>query len=229
MEIRAPYFDETPWDTLPVAQKDELMRRHATLVKKYPKNTRVPLDAQSAECFYLYKGQAKLFISNEAGIERLLYYVEEKNSCACGYPNITMTLETAGECEIYYVNMRQLMETLIYQEHLFDQFWASTHRRLGSMAERILDIGGCSNKGKICKLLYNLAQESTITEDGCIVIKRLPSRNDIAFFVGTYKTNVVKCLSNLEREQIIERDGKRLLIKDMDALAAIIAEEYQLQ
>lgn len=229
MEIRTPYFDETSFDLLPIGQKDQLMRQHVTTIKKFPKNTRIPLDAQDNEAFYLYKGKAKLFISNEAGIERLLYYVEEKNSCACGFPGITMTLETTEESEIYFLDIKKLLNALVYDEHLFDALWESTHRRLGSMAERILDIGGCSNKGKICKLLYNLAQESTIIENGNVVIRRLPSRQDIAFFVGTYKTNVVKCLSNLEKEAIITRDGKRLIINDLESLQRIIDEEYQLQ
>ncbi len=230
MEIHAPYFDETPWDKLPLAQKDQLMKKHAVSVRTYPKNTRIVLDAASGTSLYLYKGRAKIFIFNEVGIERLLFYLAPKNSCTCGYPNISMTLETTEECEIYFLDTKQLLNAIVYEEHLFDELWASTHRRLGIMAERILDIGGASNKGKICKFLYNLAQESTLaTEDGDIIIKRLPSRNDMAFFVGTHKANVVKCLTHLEKENIIVRDGKGLIVHDLDALKTIIDEEYQQQ
>ena len=230
MEIHAPFFDETPWDKLPLAQKDQLMQQNAAAIRIYPKNTRIVLDAVSGDSIYLYRGQAKIFIFNEAGIERLLFYLAPKNSCTCGYPNISMTLETTEECEIYFLNTQKLLNAIIYEYHLFDELWASTHRRLGIMAERILDIGGASNKGKLCKLLYNLAQESTLAdEDGSIIIRQLPSRNDMAFFIGTHKANVVKCLTHLEKDQIITRSGKGLLVHDLEALKTIIDEEYQQQ
>ena len=223
MEMHVPYFDETPLSDLDSAQKDALMKKYATTIRTYPKNTRLVLDAATGDSLYLYKGWAKIFIFNEAGIERLLFYLAPKNSCACGYPNISMTLETTEECEIYFFNSRQMLNALVYEEHLFDALWESTLRRLGIMAERILDIGGASNKGKICKLLYNLAQESTLaTPEGDIIVKRLPTRNDIAFYVGTHKANVVKCLTHLEKEHILSREGKGLIVHDRRRIPATI-------
>ena len=105
----SPFFDETPWDKLPLAQKDQLMQKNATTIRVYPKNTRIVLDAASGDSIYLYRGQAKIFIFNEAGIERLLFYLAPKNSCTCGYPNISMTLETTEECEIYFLNTKKMI------------------------------------------------------------------------------------------------------------------------
>lgn len=230
MEIHVPYFDETFHDTLPAKEKDVFMRKHASAIKKYPKNTRIVLDATSEYSLYLYSGLAKIFIFNEVGIERLLYYLKAKNSCVCGYPDVSMILETVEECEIYYLNTKKMLQSIVFDEHLINQFWDSTHRRLGIMAERILDIGGCSNKGKICKLLYNFAQASTLKdENGDIIIKRLPNRTDIALYVGTHKANVVKCLTQLEKDNIITRYGKGIIVNDMDRLKEIIQEEYYQQ
>ena len=65
MEIHAPYFDETPWDKLPLEQKDRLMQKNATAIRIYPKNTRIVLDAASGDSIYLNRGRAKIFIFNE--------------------------------------------------------------------------------------------------------------------------------------------------------------------
>lgn len=230
MDIPIPYFDETPQEPLSIAEKDSFMKKNASVIKKYPKNTRIILDAYSEDTFYLYSGLVKLFIFNEVGVERLLYYIKEKNSCVCGYPNVSMILETVEDCEIYFMNTKKMLQGIIYDEKLMNEFWESTHRRLGLMAERMLDIGGSSNKGKICKLLYNLARASTkVDENGNIIVKNLPNRNDMALYVGTHKANVVKCLTQLEKDHIITRQRKGIIVNDIEQLKAIIQDEYYQQ
>lgn len=230
MEIHVPYFDETPYDTLSPEEKERLMKKNAAVIKKYPKNTRLVLDASSEYSLYLHTGLAKIYIFNEMGVERLLYYLKEKNSCVCGYPNVSMILETVEDSEIYFLNTKQMLNGIVFDEHLINQLWESTHRRLGLMAERVLDIGGSSNKGKICKLLYNFAEASTLAdENGAIIVKRLPSRTDMALYVGTHKANVVKCLTQLEKDGIITRHGKGIIVDDMEQLKKIIQEEYYQQ
>lgn len=230
MEIHVPYFDETTHDTLPLEEKERFMKKNAAVIKKYAKNTKIVLDASSEYSLYLHSGLAKIYIFNEVGVERLLYYLKAKNSCVCGYPNVSMMLETVEDCEIYYLNTKQMLQGVIFDENLIAQMWDSTHRRLGLMAERVLDIGGSSNKGKVCKLLYNLAQASTRTDEhGNIIVKALPNRTDMALYVGTHKANVVKCLTQLEKDNIITRYGKGIIINDMELLKAIIQEEYYQQ
>ncbi|MBO4947962.1 MAG: Crp/Fnr family transcriptional regulator [Peptococcaceae bacterium] len=230
MDIHIPYFDETPQEPLSIVQKDAFMKKNASVIKKYPKNTQIILDASSEYSLYLYSGLVKLSIFNEVGVERLLYYLKEKNSCVCGYPNVSMLLETIEDSEIYYVNTKQMLQGIVFDEHLINQLWESTHRRLGLMAERVLDIGGSSNKGKICKLLYNLAQASTLTDEhDRIIVRQLPSRTDMALYVGTHKANVVKCLTQLEKNGIITRQGKGIIINNMEQLKTIIQEEYYQQ
>lgn len=230
MEIHVPYFDETTHDTLPLEEKERFMKKNAAVIKKYAKNTKIVLDASSEYSLYLHSGLAKIYIFNEVGVERLLYYLKAKNSCVCGYPNVSMMLETVEDCEIYFLNTKQMLQGVIFDENLIAQMWDSTHRRLGLMAERVLDIGGSSNKGKVCKLLYNLAQASTRTDEhGNIIVKALPNRTDMALYVGTHKANVVKCLTQLEKDNIITRYGKGIIINDMELLKAIIQEEYYQQ
>ena len=206
MEIHVPYFDETSHEPLSIEEKDAFMKRNASVIKKYPKNTKIILDAASENTFYLYSGLVKLSIFNEVGVERLLYYLKAKNSCVCGYPNVSMILETVEDCEIYFMNTKRMLQSIIFDEKLMNEFWESTHRRLGLMAERILDIGGISNKGKVGKLIYNLAQASTKKDaQGRIIVKSLPNRTDMALYVGTHKANVVKCLTQIGRASCRER------------------------
>lgn len=226
----SPYFDESPFETLPPPTKDELMRKYTTNIRHYPKNTTITLDPQVWTGFYLYKGCLKVFISNDLGIERLLFYLAEKNTCSCGYPNIPMILHTTEDCDIYFINTKQLLYDLVYDKKFFSNLWESSYRRLGIIAERLLDISGTNNKGKVCNFLYNLAQEShQTTPDGKLVIKKLPTRNDLALFIGSHKSNVIKILSALENDGIITPNGKGIIINDLDQLKTCIDESCYLQ
>jgi len=230
MDIHVPYFDETIQDAWSIAEKDAFMKKNAAVIKKLQKNTRIILDPASEYTLYLHSGLVKISIFNEVGVERLLYYLKEKNSCVCGYPNVSMILETVEDSEIYFLNTKQMLNGIVFDENLINQLWESTYRRLGIMAERMLDIGGSSNKGKVCKLLYNLAQASTrADENGNIIVKSLPNRTDMALYVGTHKANVVKCLTQLEKECVITRHGKGIIINDIEKLKTIIQEEYYQQ
>lgn len=230
MRIYIPYFDETPWDTLEKEEKDNLMRELSNEIVCYPPKKRVVLDATQGNTIYLYKGTAKIFIFNEMGVERLLFFMKEKNACACGYPNVPMILETVDECEIYYINTKKMLNALAYSQDMLEHLWDNMHRRLGLLAERLLDMGGASNKGKVCKLIYHLATVSTRTdENGGIIVEQLPNRTDIALYVGTHKANVVKCMAQLEKEQIISRVGKGLIVHDLDRLREVVLEEYYQQ
>ena len=230
MDIHVPYFDETIKDAWSIAEKDAFMKKNAAVIKKLKKNTRIILDPASEYTLYLHSGLVKISIFNEVGVERLLYYLKEKNSCVCGYPNVSMILETVEDSEIYFLNTKQMLKGIVFDENLINQLWESTYRRLGIMAERMLDIGGSSNKGKVCKLLYNLAQASTRTDEyGNILVKSLPNRTDMALYVGTHKANVVKCLTQLEKDCVITRHGKGIVITDIEKLKTIIQEEYYQQ
>ncbi|MDO4280339.1 MAG: helix-turn-helix domain-containing protein [Peptococcaceae bacterium] len=141
-----------------------------------------------------------------------------------------MTLETTEDCEIYYIDTRALLHYLVYEEHALDAIWESTYRRMSSMSERILDVSGATNKGQVCKFIYNLAMKSTQTTDsGQIVIKKIPTRNDFAFFIGSHKSNVIKVLKALEKEGVLSFDSNHLIINDIEELKEIIDEAYYVQ
>ena len=141
-----------------------------------------------------------------------------------------MILHTTEDCDIYFINTKQLLYDLVYDKKFFSNLWESSYRRLGIIAERLLDISGTNNKGKICKFLYNLAQEShQTTPDGKLVIKKLPTRNDLALFIGAHKSNVIKILSALENDGIITPNGKGIIINDLDKLKTCIDESCYIQ
>ena len=49
---------------------------------------------------------------------------------------------------------------------------------------------------------------------GQVVIKRLPYQQDIANMAGTSRETVSRMLKSLEEKGILEREGRRLILKD---------------
>lgn len=229
MTQELPYLNEN--DGLEVDQmQHQFMLKHSYCHKKYHKNDEIVMDYDLSTIIYVAKGQLKVFIANKQGVEKLLYYVEENNTFLGNYgakKDVFLRLVAANACEVYFLNAKTMIADVVFKENGLDALLESMENRICAMADNLLDLANCSNRGKICKFIQSLALNSTLMVAGYVFIKILPTREDIALFVGTHKVNVIKCLSQLEKDHIIKKHGKGLIVYDMAALEQIIAEEYR--
>ena len=231
MTSELPYLnDDNLNDAAAIDERDQFMLEHCYQKKKYKRNQQIILDPHANTVIYVHKGQLKVFVNNEQGVEKLLYYIAEGNSCLGNYnPNkdVFLTMVAASDCEVYLLDAKSVFEDVIFKHHSLDMLIDSMQNRICAMADNLLDLANCSNKGKIGKFIYSLAVQSNNTIDGKIFIGILPPREDIALFIGTHKVNVAKVLSQLEKEGLVSKYQKGLLVHDMAALKQMIAEEYR--
>ena len=61
-----------------------------------------------------------------------------------------------------------------------------------------------------------------------ILIENLPSRVDIASHIGVHRSNVTRYISNLEKDGIFEKVGKKLLVKEQKADISSVCPVYLL-
>lgn len=229
-----PYLDDKCQNgrTLDKHARELFMLEHTYMKRCYKKHEQIYLDLDKRTVIYLASGQLKIYASNEQGTEKLLYYLGEGNTCLGNYINenngVLLSMVAATPCLIYYLDIDTLLKTYMTRENAISNLMDQVEGRMSTMVHNLLDVASCSNKGKIGKLIYTLAERSTKSINGDILLKRFPTRSDIASFIGTHKSNVIKCLKELEREGIIEKYEKGYIIKDGQALEEIIAEEYNI-
>ena len=68
------------------------------------------------------------------------------------------------------------------------------------------------------KFLNFIADIFGVPEENTLVINEIPSLTDLAALINVHRTNVSTYINELEKMQIIERQKKALIIKDLQAL-----------
>lgn len=197
------------------------------LEKSYRKNELILVDFAQIVVIYVLQGALKVFICNDFGMKKLLYYVEEGCSCLANHheeEQVYLHLEAGMNCKVCFVEFLPLMTHICADKGNFAKMLYRISQQIAAIEANLLDLVSCSLKGRICKFIAALAEQSTLfTSDGAVILKKFPSRADIAQFTGIHKRNVIKCLSELQEQGIIKKENKRMIIVDFEQLKAEIA------
>lgn len=179
-------------------------------------------------CAFLHKGCLKVFFSTENGTERLMWFLEEGNLIPTGSgKSFCKRLVADVDSEILYITFDDIYQFVLQSKQNFFTIVEQYQKR------QILCIQGQlkeieeSSSVKILKFLYQSAALYGKKKKDGILVENLPSRSDIASHIGVHRSNVTRCISNLEKEGILEKIGKKLLVKDLDRLQELLEAELE--
>src|SRR5882672_6679592 len=91
------------------------------------------------------------------------------------------------------------------------------------LAQRLLELGARRVGDRVLGELVRMAYAVGAT-DNVVRIERVPSHREIADRVGTGRSEVTRELSRLARQGLIERQGRALLLRDVNALERLAGE-----
>ncbi len=91
------------------------------------------------------------------------------------------------------------------------------------LTDRVLDLGAQRVPWRIWAELLRLARLAGV-EANTARIERPPTHQEIASHVGTSREEVTRELSRLDREGLLERKGRALVLRDVVALERLIAD-----
>ena len=198
--------------------------------RKYKRHEEIKVNAPYSVILYVAAGQIKAYVYNEQGSEKLLYYADQDNVVLGNYcleTNICLRIVAASDCEVYFLETKTAIAALLKREGGLDRLIDGIDSRISAFVYNLLESAGNKQKGQICQLIYSLAMRSNRQIDGKIFLKQFPTRTDIALFIGTHKSNVIKYLKELEQAGVIEKHEKGYLINDMQKLERLIMDEYK--
>ncbi|MEH3085166.1 MAG: Crp/Fnr family transcriptional regulator [Xylophilus ampelinus] len=96
-------------------------------------------------------------------------------------------------------------------------------RRLGN---RVFDMSTLGVQGRLYVEILRMAQEAGI-RDNTARIERPPTHAAIASRVGTYREQVTRDLSVLARSGLLQKDGRALVVRDVEGIEARVEEMRQ--
>jgi Crp-like helix-turn-helix domain len=128
----------------------------------------------------------------------------------------------AAEREVYFViagMLRASAAAALLAEHaaVRGRVLSALSGAVRELTERLLELGAQPVQHRVCVELLRRARDAGIA-DNRARLEPAPTHYDIAARVGSSREHVTRELSSLARRGILERAGRRLVLRDVAAL-----------
>ncbi len=203
----------------------QLAEIHAkTAERLYHKETTIFLEGDPGVGFhYVQTGRVKIVKTSDDGREHIInmlgpgeLFAEVLLFNTAPYPATAVAVEDS--C-IGVIRNSELEKLVMQNNALALQLIRELSRRLLFAQEKIKKLALSDVKTRTAAVLLKLIeQQGTEHPQGGVAVSLDFSRQDLAALVGTTRETVTRVLSALKKEQIIEIDGHRITILDLEAL-----------
>lgn len=136
------------------------------------------------------------------------------------HPSYAEALETAMVCEIPLPNLDSLMDQL---PRLRQQMMRLMSQDIQADQQMMLLLNRKTAEQKLATFLSQLAQRYASRGFSANAFRLTMTRSDIGNYLGLTVETISRLLSKLDKEQLIQVDGKLISIKDAPALSRLAA------
>ncbi len=210
---------------------DELLQmiHNHTVERRFRKGTIIFLEGDKGEGFhYVKSGRVKVLRTSDDGREHIIkilgageIFAEVLMFNNMPYPATAVAVEPSCIGMIRNVDLEQLV---LGNNVLALQLIKALSQRLIYAQQKIKNLALNDVMFRTVEILLRLSQEQgSKLDSGVIEIALDLSRQDLASLVGTTRETVTRTLSSLKKDKIIDFDGNKIRILDMDYLIHLIS------
>ncbi|MBL4709832.1 MAG: Crp/Fnr family transcriptional regulator [Flavobacteriales bacterium] len=173
--------------------------------------------------FCVFDGKVKLSMMGPSGKEQIVRFAQKGdvmgyNSMLSRSP-LSATATVLEDAQVCLVPARYFFE-LIKKEPKFSlELLELTAKNWNQASRLITDMAQKTTKERLAEMLLWLKETFGLDEEDCIDVKL--SREEIANMVGTATEAVIRLLSELKKEKLIELQGKRIRLLDIHGLVVL--------
>ena len=166
-------------------------------------------------CYFLFSGIVKIFQTGVAGKDQIIRFGKEgdifgfrsviRNEAAC------TSVETMSDCILCYIPNTSLMHMITHSPSFAYEMMQIACKELGDANRYIREIAQKSVKARLL-----IASDFGVEEDG--TLKLNVTREDLSNFVGTATETLIRLLSDLKNEGLVEVKGRKIKLLNRDKL-----------
>jgi CRP/FNR family transcriptional regulator len=134
------------------------------------------------------------------------------------YSNSSMIVEDAKIC---FVPKETFMNSLLHNTPFLRRITKSLSHEIGVMEEKLTDATQKSIRERLAFVLLQLGDSYGVEGGENQRIDLILSREEIAGIVGTATESVIRLLSEFKKDNLIDLEGKKIIIKDKRGLARL--------
>lgn len=197
--------------------------KDVVVISSYKKRELVYLDGDECTGLYIIRtGRLKLVRSSSTGKEQIINILNPGDLLGFEvfyegrlYKNTAVAME---DSELCYIEKNAFFKILEREPDISKKLIISLGKELNHAYERIGNLGLLNAKEKLGHLLYTLANEYGVKEDGGVKLNLTLSRLEIAELLGITQETSIRLLKSFKEDGILEIRRKEIIIKSMSRL-----------
>ena len=175
-------------------------------------------DSEGEQCFFVAKGSVKVTRLSKDGREVILTMLNAGDffgemSLLDGESRSANVI-ALEETEVLTLNREDFLVVLHDYPTIAIQLVKEMAGRLRKSDRQIASLSLSDAEKRITMCIIRFADDQGIIKNGKVSIPKTPIQQDIANMAGTSRETVSRALSILEKENLIKRNGRELIILD---------------
>ena len=204
------------WDL----DKDDLGHIANKMVAKHFENGNYIFleDSEGEQCFFVLEGSVKVTRLSKDGREVILAMLNEgeffgEMSLLDGESRSANVI-ALEKTKVLTLDRNDFIEVVNDYPQIAVQLLKELARRLRKSDRQIASLSLSDAEKRIALCIIRFADEQGVIQNGKVNIPKTPIQQDIANMAGTSRETVSRALGLLEKEDLIERNGRELIILD---------------
>ena len=175
-------------------------------------------DSEGEQCFFVAKGSVKVTRLSKDGREVILTMLNAGDffgemSLLDGESRSANVI-ALEETEVLTLNREDFLVVLHDYPTIAIQLVKEMAGRLRKSDRQIASLSLSDAEKRITMCIIRFADDQGVIKNGKVSIPKTPIQQDIANMAGTSRETVSRALSILEKENLIKRNGRELIILD---------------
>jgi len=175
-------------------------------------------DSQGEQCFFVLEGSVKVTRLSKDGREVILAMLNEGDffgemSLLDGESRSANVI-ALEKTKVLTLDRNDFIAVVNDYPQIAVQLLKELARRLRKSDRQIASLSLSDAEKRIALCIIRFADEQGVIQNGKVSIPKTPIQQDIANMAGTSRETVSRALGLLEKEDLIERDGRELIILD---------------
>ena len=175
-------------------------------------------DSEGEQCFFVLEGSVKVTRLSKDGREVILAMLNEGDffgemSLLDGESRSANVI-ALEKTKVLTLDRNDFIAVVNDYPQIAVQLLKELARRLRKSDRQIASLSLSDAEKRIALCIIRFADEQGVIQNGKVSIPKTPIQQDIANMAGTSRETVSRALGLLEKEDLIERDGRELIILD---------------
>ena len=175
-------------------------------------------DSEGEQCFFVLEGGVKVTRLSKDGREVILAMLNEGDffgemSLLDGESRSANVI-ALEKTKVLTLDRNDFIAVVNDYPQIAVQLLKELARRLRKSDRQIASLSLSDAEKRIALCIIRFADEQGVIQNGKVSIPKTPIQQDIANMAGTSRETVSRALGLLEKEDLIERDGRELIILD---------------